>query len=310
MLLAGGVAVGLAMALYFSISSAPPPSQETKQAKPEAKPPVAVPLPPPGPAPAKEEAKPATPPGAAAQADSPAQETETSANHDAVTARLAELGKENKIMEDVGVSVVEADAESGEPHPAEPAVKEPQARAKEPVKTASARVKAPAKGKKPKKTAPSQEAGKYTVQMISTADALKALETRDRLASAGYQPWIATGTANINVFRVEVGVFGSIKEAAGFSARMAAAGFPNRPAYLAGGSRVTLALGTFTTEDDAARLTRKATSAGYDARLRRVSDTKKLYMVRVGRYQTKGEAHDAMVSIRKGGFIPMGVSGK
>ena len=103
-------------------------------------------------------------------------------------------------------------------------------------------------------------------------------------------------------------MFDSIREAATLSARLAAAGFENRAAYLSSGKRVTLLIGSFTDKSAAESLTRKATAAGFDARMRLHADTRNLYMVRVGKFKTREEAQSAMVEVRRAGFHPEGIT--
>jgi cell division protein FtsN len=308
-LLAGGVAVGLAMAFYFSISNDnTPPKPTAPRVKQTARPPEPS-APPSAPlaTPAPEKTPPAQPdqtnkaslsPSQPASPAETAQPAETVSQEEAV-ARLTELNKENLIQEDINASKME----SARVIPG-----------KKKSSSGSGKLKnqsPPAEPRKATAQAPRREtggSGVYTVQMIATTDALKALETRDRLAAAGHKPWIANGSSNVDTYRVEVGIYGSIREAAPHSAKMAAEGFANRPAYLAGGARVTLALGVFAEEAEAQKLTSRAKAAGLDARMRRQADAKSLYMVRVGKFKTKNEAHDAMVDIRKSGFNPMGIT--
>ncbi|MDH4185179.1 MAG: SPOR domain-containing protein [Nitrospinota bacterium] len=292
----GGVAVGLAMALYFSQTS--PPSNA---------PPVTVKRVSPAPA---QDAAPAPDAQASAAQTSP---EELDPGH--VERRLAALSKENLIAEDLTASGVKIDepAPPMAPPTPPPASPEPQTSpTPKPPQSPQITEPAPAPVAPPQKKSaqgakPLRQERPYTVQIISTTDALKALEVRDRLAAAGYSPWIATGSAQDDSYRVEVGVYNSIKDAAPISARLADAGYPNRAAYLAGGKMVTLVAGVFSRQDDARGLDKRIKSSGFDSRIRLRSDSKSLYMVRVGKFEAEDDAREMMISIRKSGFNPTGI---
>ncbi|MDH5509026.1 MAG: SPOR domain-containing protein [Nitrospinota bacterium] len=322
-LIVGGVLVGLGMAYYFSYVQ---PLQETSLLQP-APAPVVKTAPPEIERPAAEQS--ATDDQAAvadaavadqAEAEEPAGQTQqTEASTDEVLdprqvdERLAALNKMNLIKEDMSAT---------NPKPSPPPVRRLDVSSREnpdgatPVESVPVEEPSPAAEVKIPESSPSAdpspveepEGALYTVQVIATVDALVALETRDKLAEKGHKPWIATSPAKQRAYRVEVGVFKTIREAASLSARLGSAGFQNRAAYLSGGNMVTLVLGSFQKEVEGERLAKKASAAGFDARVRLRSDTKNMYMVRVGKFKTRQEAQDAMVEVRKAGFHPEGIT--
>lgn len=303
-----GVVVGLGMAHYFSYIQLPLDKL------------MSIPAPAPAPAPApKVKVAPKPEPPKVEQTALPQEPDSPPAQEEAISPeqvdeRLAALNKMNLIEEDIS---------SHKEQTAPPVVKVQPSQtnkpdAEEPPKAPAIQPDnppAPAEGNKGKAESSAsppdinkEESDTYAVQVVATTDAMSALEIRDKLAAQGRQPWIATSTTPHSSYRVEVGVFGTIKEAASLSVTMAEAGFENRAAYLSGGKMVTLVIGSFANREDGARLALKAKTAGFEAKVRLRSETKNLYMVRVGKYKSHKEAQDAMNAIRKSGFHPEGIT--
>lgn len=146
----------------------------------------------------------------------------------------------------------------------------------------------------------------YSVMVTATTDAVGALRLRDDLRRRGFDSWISIGKARKSVYRVELGKFGSIREAAGLSGALAEAGFPTRTSYVEGG-RVTLVAGAYERESLARSLAERIRSRGFNPAVAHRSGPFDLYIVRVGEYGSRAEAENTEEAMRRAGYTPRGV---
>ncbi|MGK7345489.1 MAG: SPOR domain-containing protein [Candidatus Nitrospinota bacterium M3_3B_026] len=147
----------------------------------------------------------------------------------------------------------------------------------------------------------------YSVTVTATMDAVGALRLRDDLRSRGFDSWISIGKARKNLYRVELGEFGSIREASGLSAALAEAGFPTRTSYITGGERVTLVAGAYEREGQARSLADRIRGRGFSPAVVNRKGPLDLYIVRVGRYESKAEAERTEETMRRAGYSIRGV---
>lgn len=297
LLIAGGVALGLALALFFATggeeSPAPPPAAPVKptQTKPTA---------------IEEQI-------AELQAQNQIDE-----DHE-VPGAIAEAAPAGEPSPAQEKPVPTATAPSAAPPaPVEAAASKPSLPpAPEPVKPAEPEKLAPpapepakpveaAKPSPPPTPAVKKEKGPFSVQMSANLESDKAFELRDRLAASGHQSWMSAIKTRRELTRVEVGEFNSIKEAAPMSARLAQLGHATNAAHLANG-KVTLVAGSFHSADNAQKLFAELEALGFPVKAARRAEEQPMYVVKVGRYPTRDAAARAEAELRANGYPTLGV---
>ncbi len=155
---------------------------------------------------------------------------------------------------------------------------------------------------------PSLGSGTFSVQVVATTDAVRALETRDKLNKQGFYAWISTGRVKKSLFKVEAGLFKSIREASPLLRKLASAGFKSRIAYKNGKKNVTLELGVFENERYAKSLGEQLGAKGFEVRIETIDKPIELYIVREGKYKSTKEAGEADKRLTKTGYRTLGVN--
>ena len=160
---------------------------------------------------------------------------------ESVDERLAKLQQQNLIGEDLAapgaIGEEPPDTTVKKSEPESPAIPTPKTRKEvtpkhSPVKTA-------------KPDAPIEN-GPYSVKVIATPNAVRALERRDRLEALGYRAQIIKkGRAIQSRYAVETESFTSIGAAARQSQHFAHSGFQSKIAYVGARKKVILSLGSF-----------------------------------------------------------------
>ncbi|MBI4828414.1 MAG: SPOR domain-containing protein [Nitrospinae bacterium] len=303
LLIAGGVALGLALALFFATggeeSPAPPPPAPAQPSQPK---PTAI----------EEQI---------AELQAQNQITEDHAVPGAV-AEAIPAGEPSPAQEKPVPTATEPSAappapmEAAAAKPSRPPAPEPVKPA-EPVKLAPPAVTAPpapepakpvetAKPPPPPTPAAKKEKGPFSVQMSANLESDKAFELRDKLAAAGHQSWMSAIKTRRELIRVEVGEFNSIKEAAPMSARLAQLGHATSATRLPNG-QVTLVAGSFHSADNAQKLFAELEALGFPVKAARRAEEQPMYVVKVGRYPTRDAAARAEAELRANGYTTLGV---
>lgn len=233
-------------------------------------------------------------------------------------AEIAKLQEKNMIEEDLKApGVLKAEKV---PEPAPPTQEPVSAQKKDPT-LVPAPVVAPVEEEKPaptKKPVVAKEpvvvkesssfTGTFSVQVVATTDAVRALEVRDKLNKQGYYAWISTGRVKKSLFKVESGSFKSIRDAASLSRRLSIAGFRSRTAYKNGKKMVTLELGMFENDQHAKDLSNRLAAQGFESTIETIDTPIELYIVREGKYKSIEEARSADKRLTKTGYRPLGVN--
>lgn len=155
---------------------------------------------------------------------------------------------------------------------------------------------------------PSLGTGTFSVQVVATTDAVRALEIRDKLNKQGFYAWISTGRVKKSLFKVEAGLFKSIREASPLLRKLSSAGFKSRIAYKNDKKNVTLELGVFENERHAKSLGEQLGAKGFEIHIETIDKPIELYIVREGKYKSTKEADEANRRLIKTGYRTLGVN--
>ena len=162
---------------------------------------------------------------------------------------------------------------------------------------------APPASPKPSVAAPAP--GSYALQVGAFAVKTNAEKLQKRLEEKGYAVAVRQASPRLPRHRVLVGEYTAQADAEGQREKVVAAGVKGAKVVPTGGGKFTVEAGTFRELDAAIDLARELQRSGMASRIDSRPTAIGLYLVRVGAYPSRPEAHAQVETLRKEGLSPI-----
>jgi len=162
---------------------------------------------------------------------------------------------------------------------------------------------APPAPPKPSVAAPAH--GSYALQVGAFAVKTNAEKLQKRLEEKGYAVAVRQASSRLPRHRVLVGEYTAQADAEGQREKVVAAGVKGAKVVPTGGGKFTVEAGTFRELDAAIDLARELQRSGMASRIDSRPTATGLYLVRVGAYPSRPEAHAQVETLRKEGLSPV-----
>jgi len=162
---------------------------------------------------------------------------------------------------------------------------------------------APPAPPKPSVAAPAP--GSYALQVGAFAVKTNAEKLQKRLEEKGYAVAVRQASPRLPRHRVLVGEYTAQADAEGQREKVVAAGVKGAKVVPTGGGKFTVEAGTFRELDAAIDLARELQRSGMASRIDSRPTATGLYLVRVGAYPSRPEAHAQVETLRKEGLSPV-----
>ena len=162
---------------------------------------------------------------------------------------------------------------------------------------------APPASPKPSVAAPAP--GSYALQVGAFAVKTNAEKLQKRLEEKGYAVAVRPASPRLPRHRVLVGEYTAQADAEGQREKVVAAGVKGAKVVPTGGGKFTVEAGTFRELDAAIDLARELQRSGMASRIDSRPTATGLYLVRVGAYPSRPEAHAQVETLRKEGLSPI-----
>jgi cell division septation protein DedD len=144
----------------------------------------------------------------------------------------------------------------------------------------------------------------YTLQVASLVREQNALALKNRLEKLGYTPVIRKLTAPITHHRVFAGEFSTREEAERAARKLNVDGFPSRVVPITGGKFAPEA-GSFLRLNQAIDLAHQLQQKTFTAKIVSEPTPTPVHQVRVGEYENRAEALEALDSLKRKGLKPL-----
>lgn len=145
---------------------------------------------------------------------------------------------------------------------------------------------------------------RYSVQVASLVVERNALSLKKRLEKLGYQAIIKKTTAPITRYRVYTGEASSREEAERTAERLGADGLSPHLVEM-GQGKFALEVGWFFNQNDAIDLAHRLQQKNYPTRIVSETTPTSVYVVRVGAYEDRSKAIQAVQALKEKGFAPV-----
>ncbi|MBI4667328.1 MAG: SPOR domain-containing protein [Nitrospinae bacterium] len=146
----------------------------------------------------------------------------------------------------------------------------------------------------------------FAVQVAGASDVAWALALKDDLSAKGFNSWISIGKLEGKIYSVETGDFKTGKEAEQAKAALEKAGFEPKITKQ-GNEGLIITAGVFTSQSAASDIAARLKGAGFDPRTIQRDGGADIYIVRVGRYESREEASKAAEKLKTSGHAPIGI---
>jgi len=163
----------------------------------------------------------------------------------------------------------------------------------------------PAPPAPPKPSVAAPAPGSYALQVGAFAVKTNAEKLQKRLEEKGYAVAVRLASPRLPRHRVLVGEYTAQADAEGQREKVVAAGVKGAKVVPTGGGKFTLEAGTFRELDAAIDLARELQRSGMASRIDSRPTATGLYLVRVGAYPSRPEAHAQVETLRKEGLSPI-----
>lgn len=163
----------------------------------------------------------------------------------------------------------------------------------------------PAPPAPPKPSVAAPAPGSYALQVGAFAVKTNAEKLQKRLEEKGYAVAVRQASPRLPRHRVLVGEYTAQADAEGQREKVVAAGVKGAKVVPTGGGKFTVEAGTFRELDAAIDLARELQRSGMASRIDSRPTATGLYLVRVGAYPSRPEAHAQVETLRKEGLSPV-----